>query len=85
MNQRTGRLFRAESRIDAALDQPGDGDAREVGRDQRQNTENEKSPVPVNKEFDAVVIAKNFSVLWQAARYAVSSFEFLVSSSRPET
>jgi hypothetical protein len=67
VNQRTSRLFRAESRIDAALDQPGDGDAREVGRDQRQDTEDEKPPVPVNEEFDAVVITKNFSVLWQAA------------------
>jgi hypothetical protein len=63
VNQRTGRLFRAESRIDAALDQPGDGDAREIGRDQRQNTENEKPPVPVNEKFDAVVIVKNILFL----------------------
>ena len=68
LNQRWAGLFGAESRIDAALDQPRNGDTRQIRSDQRQNAEDEKTAMAVNKKFDPVVIATNFGVLWQAAK-----------------
>ena len=54
----------ADRRIDAALDQPGQGDAREIGSDERENAKDEKTPVAINKELDAVVVAENRRFLW---------------------
>jgi len=53
----------AKRRIDAVLDQPGQGDAREIRRDQRENAQDEKAAVAINQELDAMVMAKNRSVL----------------------
>jgi hypothetical protein len=63
LSQRSAGLFSAESGIDAALDQPRNGDARQIRGDQRQNAEDEKTAMPVNKEFDPIVIAENDCVL----------------------
>jgi hypothetical protein len=54
----------ADRRIDAALDQPGQGDTREIGSDERENAKDEKTPVAINKELDAVVVAENRRFLW---------------------
>jgi len=39
---------RAKSRIDTALDQPGQGDAGEVGGNQRQNAEDKKTAMALD-------------------------------------
>jgi hypothetical protein len=54
----------AERRIDTALDQPGQGDAREIGGDERQNAKDEITSVAINEKFDPVVVATNCRILW---------------------
>ena len=49
--------------IDAALDEPGQSDAGEIGSDQRQNAEDDESAVALDEKLDAVVIAQNRSIL----------------------
>jgi hypothetical protein len=62
-NERFVTALGAQRRIDAAFDQPRQGDAGEIGGDQRNNTEEEQPAIAVNQEFDAVIIVKNFSIL----------------------
>ena len=52
-----------QCRIDASLDQPGKGHAGEIGSDERENSEDEKTPVTLDEKLDAVVIAQNRDVL----------------------
>jgi hypothetical protein len=46
--QRATGVRGAKRRIDAAFDQPGEGDAGKVRADQRKNTQDEKAAMPVN-------------------------------------
>jgi hypothetical protein len=50
-------------RIEAAFDQPGERNAREVGGDQRYNAKKQKPAVALDEKFDAVVMTENLFVL----------------------
>ena len=64
VDQRSVSFAGMKGGIDAALDQPRQGDAGEIGGDQRQDAEKYKPAVALDKKLNPVVIAKNFSVLW---------------------
>jgi hypothetical protein len=51
-----------KSGIDAALDQPGQGDAGEIGADQRENAEDKETAMAINEKLNTMVIAKNLCV-----------------------
>jgi len=56
----------AQRRVDAAFDQPWQGQTGKIGGDQGKNTEQEQPAVAVNEKLDPVVIAQNLRVLWFA-------------------
>ena len=58
-----------KSGIDAALDQPRQGDAGEIGADQRKNAENEETAMTINEKLNTMVIAKNLCVLFRCGFY----------------
>jgi putative intracellular protease/amidase len=49
--------------VDAAFDQPRQGDAGEIGSDQRKKAEDEKAAVALDQKLDTVVVAKNCDAL----------------------
>ena len=72
--QRTVRCPVVESGIDAALDQPGQGDAREIGADQREDAEDKETTMTVDKKLNAVVITKNLCVPFLCGFYGSIRF-----------
>src|SRR5258706_3958390 len=71
MKQRQTSIFGVQRGIDAALDQPGKRDAGQISGDQRQDAEENQPAIALDEKLDAVVIAKNFSILWFAVRKTV--------------
>jgi len=58
-----------KSGIDAALDQPGQGDAGEIGADQRENAEDKETAMAINEKLNTMVIAKNLCVPFLCGLY----------------
>ena len=61
--QRNVAFLSAQRRVDAAFDQPRQGDAGEIGGDQGNNADNEQPAVAVNEKFDPVIVTQNLSIL----------------------
>jgi len=74
--RRSVAILGPQRRVDAALDQPRQGDAGEIGGDEGNNAEQEQPAVAVNEKLDPVVVAKNLSVLW----FAVGGNKLVISS-----
>jgi hypothetical protein len=53
----------AKSRVDTVLDQPRQGDAGEIGGNQRNDAENKKPAMAIDQKPDAVVMTKNLFTL----------------------
>jgi hypothetical protein len=77
---------RAQRRVDAVLDQPGQSDTGEIGSDKRDNAEDKKMPVAVDEKLNAVVIAKNRGVLFvRSSNFSVGNAEPVTSSTSLRT
>ena len=72
-----------QRRIDASFDKPRHGDAGEIGSDEGENAEDEKASITVNEKFDALIIAKNRSVLLPALVCSPSAIAILSKSRGP--
>jgi hypothetical protein len=66
LDQRALAVRAAQRRVDAALDQPRQGDTGKVGGNEREDAEKQEPAVAINEKLDAMVIAENRSVLFFA-------------------
>src|SRR5581483_4106243 len=63
LDQRAPPASAVERGVDAALDEPGQRDAGEIRGDEREDAQDEKTPIAVDEKFYALIVVKNRRVL----------------------